>query len=129
MSETPIRRRIMFALGSLATIRLFKNPVGVGYIGAAQHMADGSVLIRRPRRVSFGLFKGAADLIGWRTVTITPDMVGKKVAVFVSVEVKDDGGRVRPEQENWARVVRECGGLGGIARSEADARAIAEGLN
>ena len=72
------------------------------------------------RPVSFGLCKGSADLIGWRTVTITPEMVGQQVAVFTSIEVKTATGRVRPEQQQWLNAVQAAGGIAAVARSVAD---------
>ena len=74
--------------------------------------------------VQFGLARGSADLIGWRTITITPDMVGRQVAVFTSIEVKTPTGRIRPEQQAWIGCVQAAGGIAGIARSIADATQI-----
>ena len=74
--------------------------------------------------MSFGLCKGSADLIGWRTVTVTPEMVGQQVAVFTSIEVKAASGRLRPEQRQWLDAVQAAGGIGGVARSVDDARAL-----
>lgn len=63
----------------------------------------------------------AADLIGWRRVIITPDMVGKYVAQFVSVECKREGwttpnpGTEEAEhyagQVAWAELVNREGGF------------------
>ena len=70
------------------------------------------------RFVKFGLFNpGGADLIGWKTITVTPEMVGQKIAQFVGLEVKTPTGRIRPEQENFLRVMKAAGGLGGVVRS------------
>jgi hypothetical protein len=74
--------------------------------------------------VQFGLCKGSADLIGWRTVTITPDMVGQQMAIFASIEVKTPTGKLRPEQKQWLTVVQASGGIAGVARSVEDAVAI-----
>jgi hypothetical protein len=74
--------------------------------------------------VQFGLARGSADLIGWRTITITPDMVGRQLAVFISIEVKTERGRVRPEQHAWLAAVTGAGGIAGVARSVTDAHAI-----
>lgn len=74
--------------------------------------------------VQFGLARGSADLIGWRTVTITPDMVGQRIAVFTSIEVKTPTGRLTPAQHNWQAAVRSAGGIAGVARSVTDALAI-----
>jgi hypothetical protein len=76
------------------------------------------------RPVSFGLCKGSADLIGWRTVTITPEMVGQQVAVFTSIEVKTASGRLTPEQRQWLAAVETAGGIAGVARSVEDALRI-----
>ncbi len=64
------------------------------------------------------------DLIGWTRVTITPDMVGKTVAVFTSIECKREGWKPSENdkretaQRNWATAVTEAGG---IARFISDA--------
>jgi len=74
--------------------------------------------------VQFGLARGSADLIGWRTITITPEMVGQQLAVFTSIEVKTPTGRIRPEQQAWLDTVQTAGGIAGIARSIRDANEI-----
>ena len=80
---------------------------------------------RTGRWVEFGVGgKGGGDLLGWRTITVTPEMVGQRVAQFVSLEVKTATGRVRPEQENWRRVVERCGGVAAVVRSVDDALQI-----
>lgn len=77
------------------------------------------------RWVEFGVGgKGGGDLLGWRTITVTPEMVGQQVAVFTSIEVKAPSGRLRPEQEQWLKVVRGAGGIAGVARSVEDAEAL-----
>jgi hypothetical protein len=64
----------------------------------------------------------SGDLIGWETVTITPEMVGMRIARFVSVECKEEGWTPAPPtntkvfaheeaQREWARVVIEAGGI------------------
>lgn len=73
------------------------------------------------RPVQFGLAKGSSDLIGWTTRTITPEMVGQRIAVFTSIEVKTATGRLRPEQRQWLDAVQAAGGIAGVARSVEDA--------
>lgn len=101
--EVTILRDVMRALGTGA-VRLFRNNVGVAIY------PDGS-------RVVYGLCPGSSDLIGWRTVEVTPQMVGRKVAVFVALEVKNERGRLTPEQDNFLAAVRAAGGIGVEARS------------
>ncbi len=114
-AETDLQQRIRLALGTRSDLRLFRNQVG--------QLPDP----RTGRPVQFGLARGSADLIGWRTITITPEMVGQQLAVFTSIEVKTPTGRIRPEQHAWLGAVRSAGGIAGVARSVADAVTILEG--
>lgn len=108
-SETTLQQQIRLALGTRSDARLFRNQVG--------SLPDP----RTGRLVTFGLARGSADLIGWRTVTITPDMVGQRIAVFTSIEVKTPTGRLAPTQQAWLGAVRGAGGIAGVARSVGDA--------
>lgn len=108
-AETTLQQQIRLALGTLPDVRAFRNQVG--------SLPDP----RTGRLVTFGLARGSADLIGWRTITITPAMVGQRVAVFTSIEVKTPTGRVRPDQTAWLQAVHGAGGIAGIARSVPDA--------
>ena len=111
MNEISIQQHIRLALGKVRHLRVFRNNVG--------KLPDP----RTGRWVEFGVGGiGAADLLGWRTVTVTPEMVGQRIAQFVSLEVKTPTGRVRPEQENWRRVVEEAGGVAAVVRSVEDAQ-------
>lgn len=110
MSEKDAMLRIM-RLG-VGDVRLFRNNVGV-----AVH-ADGS-------RVRYGLCPGSSDLIGWRSLVITPDMVGQRIAAFLAIEAKGERGRPTAEQERFIRAVVEAGGLAGVARNPDQARIIA----
>ena len=110
MSEQRIQQEIRLAI-SKGDTRVFRNNTGT------LRDANG-------RPVQFGLCKGSADLIGWRTVTITPEMVGQQVAVFTSIEVKTPTGKVQPEQQQWLDAVQAAGGIAGVARSVDDALRI-----
>lgn len=127
MSESGTKKEIRLAIGGREDTRLFNNPVGHGWVGDAKQLPNGDVLIKHARRVSFGLFPGSADCVGWRSVVVTPDMVGKLVAIFTSLEIKSATGRPTKEQNNWAQQVTAAGGLAGIARSVADALRIITG--
>lgn len=108
-NEATVQNSIRLALGR-GLVRLFRNNTGA--------LKD-----QHGRVVTFGLCEGSSDLIGWRTVTITPDMVGRRLAVFVAIEVKDKG-RPTPEQLAFIEVVLAAGGLAGVARSIEEAQAI-----
>jgi hypothetical protein len=106
-SEQTIQQHIRLAC-SKGDCRLFRNNTGT--------LPD-----KNGRPVSFGLAKGSADLIGWTTRTITPEMVGQQVAIFTSIEVKAATGRIRPEQQQWLNAVQAAGGIAGVARSVGEA--------
>jgi hypothetical protein len=109
--------------------RLFRNTVGSGYVGPHVSPGDGSIIITKPSRVTFGLGVGTSDLIGWQAVTITPDMVGRTFAQFVAAEGKAANGKTTPEQEAFIAIVRKAGGLAGVFRSEHELRRILMGVN
>jgi len=50
------------------------------------------------------------DRIGFDEVVVTPGMVGKKIAVFASVEIKGDGDRLKSGQIAWHNFVLAHGG-------------------
>lgn len=107
--EQAIQNEIRLELGH-EECRLFRNNTGC-------------LRNDRGRIVCFGLAKGSSDLIGWKTITITKEMIGDRVAVFTAVEVKDKG-RATKEQKKFISVVQAAGGFAGIARSVEDARKI-----
>ena len=111
-AETDLQQRIRLALGTHPELRIFRNQVG--------SLPDP----RSGRLVQFGLARGSADLIGWRTLVITPEMVGQRVAVFTSLEIKTPTGRLAPAQRHWLHAVEGAGGIAGVARSVGDALRI-----
>lgn len=111
LSEMGVQSRVLLASAG-AGFQLFRNNVGV---------------LRNPdtnQPVRYGLANDSpainkkwksGDLIGWRTIVITPDMVGKEVAVFVSRECKREGWNYSGDphelaQLNWANLVNRAGG-------------------
>lgn len=112
---------------SEAGARLFRNNVGQAWTGSKIDRASNHVVITDPRPFHGGLTPGSGDLIGWVPVTITPEMVGRTVAVFTSVETKSPKGRARPDQIAWAQAVASAGGLSTIARRDEDLDKILRG--
>jgi len=111
MNEMNRLRAIMLGL-STPGVRLFRNNCG------ALKDADG-------RLIRFGVANpGGSDLIGWRSLTVTPDMVGRKLAVFLAIEVKGERGKATDHHRNFITRVRADGGLAGVARSIDDALGI-----
>jgi hypothetical protein len=131
VSEQEIQQRILLAC-SKGPSRLWRNNVALAWTGQAQQIkqrgqvvvSPGDVVIRNARPLHAGLCRGSADLIGLSSVTVTPDMIGQRLAVFAAVEVKSATGRATPEQLAFIDVVQQMGGFAGVARSVDDARGI-----
>ena len=110
MSEQELQQRIRLELGR-GPVRLWRNNVGA--------LRD-----QRGQLVSYGLCRGSSDLIGLRQLTIGPEHLGQSLAVFVAIEVKSERGRLAAEQQQFLEVVRDFGGLAGVARSLPEAGAL-----
>jgi hypothetical protein len=87
-------------------VRLFRNNVG---LCKNEHTT-----------IVYGLCPGSSDLIGWTSIEITPEMIGKKIAVFTAFEIKTEKGKVSPEQKIFLENVKNAGGLGKIIRNIED---------
>lgn len=117
--------------------RLFRQNTGEGWIGSTNYVHrnprprtvtinQGDVVIRDARRFIAG-FPGLPDLGGWRTVTVTPEMVGTRLAVYVGLEVKTPTGSVRAEQKNFLKLAKDAGAVAAVVRSVEDAGAALHG--
>lgn len=115
--ETPIQKRILLTIGSRDDVRLFRNNNGVAVY------PDGS-------RVKYGIANpGGSDLIGWHSRIITSADIGKRVALFVGLEVKSDSGDPTEDQLRFIRAVLAAGGIAAVVRSVAEAsQALERGL-
>ena len=130
MSEHLLQNQIRNALAGVANI--FRANIGQAWQGEPIRtsaprtvtLQPGDVLLRNARPFSTGLPKGFSDLFGFKRRVITPEDVGKTLAVFCALEIKTKTGRVTPEQEAFVRAVQKAGGHAGIARSVEDAQNI-----
>ena len=70
-------------------------------------------------KTHYGLKVGSADWIGIYPVIITPDMVGRRVGVFFSIETK---ATTKPTtaQLAWQASINERGGIAVVARKPED---------
>ena len=127
MTENNIQKQIMLA-ASQAGATVFRNNTGNGVLGQVVKQEGGQYHIVNGRRVQFGLCVGSSDLVGWRSITVTPDMVGKPVALFLALEVKTPSGKPTMEQINFINAVRRAGGLAGVVRSVDEALGVCNPL-
>jgi hypothetical protein len=136
--EHPIQQRILLACGS-GDRRLWRNNVGTGWAGKSTRVTAGNlravsvglrpgdVVIRAARPLHAGLCIGSGDAIGIAPELITPEHVGTRLGLFVSVEVKRPGGTSTQAQRDWVQMIRSLGGRAGFAESEAQAVDIMTG--
>lgn len=68
----------------------------------------------------FGLPPGSSDCIGFTKVTITPDMIGRTLAVFTAIEVKTKVGKELGNQKRFRRMITESGGIAHVVRDLED---------
>lgn len=124
-SEARVQSILRLEAGRNPMVTLWRNNVGV--------LPD-----RTGRPVRYGLANETAelnkrvksgDLIGWRVLMITPDMVGLRIAQFISRECKPEDWMPAPPtnqarwaheeaQREWARIVIEAGGDARFATGE-----------
>lgn len=119
-AETILRNDVHREL-SKRGVTLFRNNVGQtvdrqccphcggGFKGTP--MQAGDIVIR------YGVCNpGGGDLIGWTPRIIQPDMIGRQVAIFTSIETKVAGRKMTDPQENFWRTVRSSGGIAVLSR-------------
>lgn len=121
MKESNILQLILLQCSKLTGATLFRNNTGTGWIGKTSRTSDKGIYIKEPRPLRAGLCNGSSDLIGWTRKTITPDMIGKDIAVFTAIEVKTKIGRTTKDQVNFINAVNKAGGIAGVAKNAEDA--------
>ena len=114
MNESNLQDRIRLAISESKLAIMFRNNVGMARLKGGG-------------RMRYGLTRGSSDLIGYRTITITPDMIGKQIAVFAAIEIKTGRGVLSEEQQNFMTQVLLAGGIAGVVRSEEEAKKLLKG--
>ena len=91
-------------------MRMFRTNSGMGWAGKSVRNDD--AIIIKNARPFHGMPEGWPDLTGWTEIEITPDMVGSKIAVFTTVEVKATG-KIKPEskQGKFRDLILRMGGF------------------
>lgn len=119
MTESNIMKLVQLALGKFAHVKIFRNNTGMGWTGETRSIVGNPTdkLIKNARPLHAGLCEGSSDLIGWTTITVTPEMVGRKFAVFTAIEVKSDTGRATQAQRNFLDQVAQGGGIALLCKS------------
>lgn len=103
-------------------LRLYRNNNGSAWAGkkvGTVHPGkpDQAVIVRPGSHIEFGLKTGSGDWIGWESIEVTADMVGQRVARFLTVEVKTISyPKQTNEQTNWSAQVVAAGGRSLLVR-------------
>ncbi|WP_159711573.1 hypothetical protein [Geminicoccus flavidas] len=132
--ENPQQRECWLEIGKQGG-KAFRLNSGKAWAGKGQRQPDGSVIIPYPQHITVGFgyvdntaVSGPGDLFGWLPVVITPEMVGKTVAVALSAEAKRlVGGVVSKDQRDWIELVDGDGGIAGVVRTASDVRGLIHG--
>lgn len=120
MAEKNLSNDVQVQLSKVPGCRVFRNNTGTGWQGR-QEWQGRKLVLHDPRPINAGLTVGSSDLIGWTSIEITPDMVGRKVAVFTAIELKTSGTGTSDAQATFIRNVRNAGGFAGVAKNVPDA--------
>ncbi len=128
MSEKEIIQKVLLYFTENGH-RIFRQNTGFGWVGAkfikpametSIRVTPSDVVIKNARPLHAGLCKGSSDLIGWKSVTVTPEMVGKKIAIFTAVECKTKFYKTTEEQDRFLNAVNHSGGIGLVVRELED---------
>jgi hypothetical protein len=126
MSEKDLLNEVQLAASRSRRCVLFRNNTGVGWVGAVVRRTPTEITLADFRPLHAGLCRGSSDLIGWTEVTITPEMVGRKMAVFTAFEGKTGRQTLKTHQANFLQRLREAGGIGAEVRNARDIETVIE---
>jgi len=128
MNEHDIQNQIRIEISNQRLGVSFRTNVGRAWTGNNIHKnADGSMTIMDPRPFQTGLPEGYSDLTVVVPMVITPEMVGKQIAVAGFIEVKNKTRKATPAQLNFIEQMQSIGARAGVARSVEDAIQILRG--
>lgn len=77
------------------------------------------VLIRDAKPIRAGMCVGVTDLVGWTTITVEPEHIGKKLAVFTAIECREDLP-MAPDRKKFIESVKLAGGFAKIVENVKD---------
>lgn len=118
-NESDVAKRVLIKASALG-MRLFRNNVGAGKLSNGSFVRWG--LCNESKQQNSVMKSG--DFIGIRPVVITPDMVGKTIGQFVSIETKRTGWVYDSRDEHqvaqaaWINLINKLGGYACFSTGE-----------
>jgi hypothetical protein len=116
--EALVERNVLRSIGADPGLAIYKNEVGKGFTGNVWHLVEkilrGHELVAmrdllNRSRITYGLGNGS------------PDLAGSLDGRAFYLELKDEAGRVSPDQEQWHRAARAKSAFVGVVRSPEEA--------
>lgn len=125
MNESEIQQKIQIE-GPYHNCQLLRNNSGVlkNEQGTPVRYGLGNISSKHNKQMK------SSDLIGFTSKIITPEMIGKTVAIFTSIEIKNSENSINSNseriiaQQNFINWVLRHGGIAGFAKSVDDFRII-----
>lgn len=91
--------------------RTFRVNAGFAWAGEVVKRTKKFIMLENPRPFH-GAESGVSDLVGFDSIEITPEMVGRKVAVFVATELKaTQSDHLNEQQRRFRDMVVNMGGI------------------
>ncbi len=125
MTHQDLQKSIMLAASKSRICTLLPNRVAKGWVGTMISYMGGVLKLANARPIESGFGVGSSDLIGVTRIVITPEMVGRTVAVFTACEVKVGRDKLSKDQREYLDLVRDWGGIGVECRDSVDGLAVA----
>lgn len=131
MRESAVETHIRLDAAKLG-IELWRNNVGMAWHGEVTHLKDGSIHIRNPRPVRYGICNESkqmnevvksSDWLGITPEMVMPHHVGEIWGIFTALEAKPTNFKFNSSdkhllaQKNFHDIVRKAGGRAGFAHS------------
>ena len=124
-SEAEVQAEIQI-LGPHYACQLMRNNSGALKNDRGEHVRYGLGNISKKHNDKIK----SSDLIGFTTITVTPEMIGKRLAVITAVEVKSESwcpdmlDAHESAQNAFIQWIRSAGGFAGFANSVEQFRRI-----
>ncbi len=120
MAESEIMRAGWLAMVKNGA-KIWRNNVGMGISGKFRRLQNGDFIVEHGRPIKFGLCQGSPDLVGYISTTVSAEMIGMKIAIFVGAECKTESGSIAKEQIEFLEMARKDGALSFVFRTPSEA--------